>query len=118
MGTINEDQPCFIQCGRCRYCDGHSEGIILWKHSTQRTEHQRGQSISGVGNGNQSIGDRLSFRTVPGREKVYDAFIQKQGEMIEISECDAFIKGFRLGMELLHAGLLDYDTQLPQISEL
>ena len=54
----------------------------------------------------------------PEGKKVYDAFIQKQGEMIEISECDAFIKGFRLGMELLHAGLLDYDTQLPQISEL
>ena len=54
----------------------------------------------------------------PEGKKVYDAFIQKQGEMIEISECDAFIKGFRLGMELLLAGLLDYGTQLPQISEL
>lgn len=52
----------------------------------------------------------------PEGKKVYDAFIQKQGEMMELSECDIFIKGFRLGMGLLLAGLTEYDSPLPQIA--
>lgn len=49
----------------------------------------------------------------------FDAFHRKQGEMIQISDCGSFIKGFRLGMRLLYAGLWgDYDSPLPQITDL
>ena len=49
--------------------------------------------------------------------QLFDAFHLKQGELMEISECDIFIKGFRLGMGLLLAGLGTYDSPLPQITE-
>ena len=49
-------------------------------------------------------------------KQAYDAFIKKQVEMMELSECDIFIKGFRLGMGLLLAGLTEYDSPLPQIA--
>ena len=49
--------------------------------------------------------------------KAYEAFHQKQAKLSEIEECDIFIKGYRLGVKLLLAVLLDYDSPLPQISE-
>ena len=50
-------------------------------------------------------------------KQVYDVFQQRQCELREIADCDSFIKGYRLGVKLLLAVLLDYDTPLPQVGE-
>ena len=48
-------------------------------------------------------------------KQIYDAFRQKEGDLIEAADCDSFIKGFRLGMKLLLAVLMEYDSPLPQV---
>ena len=48
-------------------------------------------------------------------KKTLDAFIHAESMLWDIEACDSFIKGYRLGVKLLLAVLLDYDTPLPQI---
>ena len=50
-------------------------------------------------------------------KKVYAAYETKRMELMKADDCDSFIKGYRLGVKLLLAVLLDYDTPLPQIKE-
>lgn len=47
-------------------------------------------------------------------KKAYDEFWKVEDSRIDISECDAFIKGFRMGMKII-LEVLDDSTQLPQI---
>ncbi len=49
-------------------------------------------------------------------KKAYDAYVEKQIALMEIDNCDMFIKGYRLGVKLLLSVLMDYDTPLPQIT--
>ncbi len=48
-------------------------------------------------------------------KKAYDAYVEKQIALMDIDNCDMFIKGYRLGVKLLLAALMEYDTPLPQI---
>ena len=50
-------------------------------------------------------------------KRVYDAYVNKRLALMETDDCDSFIKGYRLGVKLMLAVLLDYDTPLPQITE-
>ena len=52
----------------------------------------------------------------PDGKKAYDEFWKIEDSRVDISECDAFIKGFRLGMKIM-LEVLDNSTQLPQIPE-
>ena len=49
-------------------------------------------------------------------KKAYAAYVDKRLALMEIDNCDMFIKGYRLGVKLLLSVLLDYDTPLPQIT--
>ncbi len=48
--------------------------------------------------------------------RTFDAYINRHLALTEIEDCDSFIKGYRLGVKLLLAALLEYDTPLPQIA--
>ena len=50
-------------------------------------------------------------------KRVYDAYVTKRLTLMGTDDCDSFIKGYRLGVKLLLAVLLDYDTPLPQVGE-
>lgn len=49
-------------------------------------------------------------------KKAYAAYVDKRLALMEIDNCDMFIKGFRLGVKFLLAVLMEYDTPLPQIT--
>lgn len=49
-------------------------------------------------------------------KRSYAAYVDKRLALMEIDNCDMFIKGYRLGVRLLLAVLMEYDTPLPQIT--
>ena len=46
-------------------------------------------------------------------KKAYEEFCRKQAELSEISECDCFIRGVRVGARLLLDIVADYPSQTP-----
>ena len=49
----------------------------------------------------------------PAGKAAYDTFCRKQAELSEISECDCFIRGVRIGARLLLDIVADYPSQTP-----
>ena len=49
----------------------------------------------------------------PEGKTAYDTFCRKQAELSEISECDCFIRGVRVGARLLLDIVGDYPSQTP-----
>lgn len=49
----------------------------------------------------------------PEGKAAYDTFCRKQAELSEISECDCFIRGVRIGARLLLDIMADYPSQMP-----
>ena len=49
----------------------------------------------------------------PDGKAAYDTFCRKQAELSEISECDCFIRGVRIGARLLLDIVADYPSQTP-----
>ena len=49
----------------------------------------------------------------PDGKAAYDTFCRKQAELSEISECDCFIRGVRVGARLLLDIVGDYPSQMP-----
>lgn len=49
----------------------------------------------------------------PEGKAAYDTFCRKQAELSEISECDCFIRGVRIGARLLLDIVADYPSQTP-----
>ena len=49
----------------------------------------------------------------PEGKNAYDTFCRKQAELSEISECDCFIRGVRVGARLLLDIVADYPSQTP-----
>ena len=49
-------------------------------------------------------------------KKAYAAYVDKRLALMEVDNCDMFIKGYCLGVKLLLAVLMEYDTPLPQIT--
>ncbi|MBQ9412409.1 MAG: hypothetical protein IJU29_04830 [Oscillospiraceae bacterium] len=50
-------------------------------------------------------------------KEIYEAYVTKRSALLATEDCDSFIKGYRLGVKLLLAVLLDYDTPFPQVGE-
>ena len=48
-------------------------------------------------------------------KEAYDRYIYKQSDLNTISECDAFVQGFRLGARIILDVIGDYDTEMPQM---
>ena len=49
----------------------------------------------------------------PEGKAAYDTFCRKQAKLSEISECDCFIRGVRIGARLLLDIVADYPSQTP-----
>ena len=50
-------------------------------------------------------------------KNAYAAYCEAQGEMNDIAESDSFIKGFRLGAQLILDVVSPYHSQLPTATE-
>jgi len=48
-------------------------------------------------------------------KRAYDEHCYKMSEMSSISECDAFVQGFRLGARIILDVIGEYDTEMPQM---
>lgn len=51
----------------------------------------------------------------PEAKEAYDNYVLLHGKLCSISEQDAFIKGFRLGVQLLLSAVGPYESPLPQV---
>ena len=63
-----------------------------------------------------ALEDAFRAELSPDGKKVYDAYVEKRIKLTDIDGCDLFIKGYRLGVKFLLAVLMEYDSQLPQIT--
>ena len=51
----------------------------------------------------------------PEAKEAYENYVLLRGELCNISEQDAFIKGFRFGVQLLISAVGPYESPLPQV---
>ena len=51
-------------------------------------------------------------------KKAYDAHSTQESKLADISECDSFIRGFRLGARIILDVVGDYDSPMLQINEM
>ena len=65
----------------------------------------------------QATEDEIKFRkemTEKGRS-LYEEYCNKQSKLLELSDADAFIQGFRLGARMILDVVGSYDSPLPPI---
>ena len=74
-----------------------------------RTENQYAQLQKQLVAAEEDFRKELS----PDGKAAYDTFCRKQAELYEISECDCFIRGVRIGARLLLDIVADYPSQTP-----
>ena len=51
-------------------------------------------------------------------KKAYDAHSTQESKLADISECESFIRGFRLGARIILDVVGDYDSPMLQINEM
>ena len=51
-------------------------------------------------------------------KKAYDAHSTQESQLADISECDSFIRGFRLGARMILDVVGDYDSPMLQFNEM
>jgi len=51
-------------------------------------------------------------------KKAYETHCEQQGRLDDISECDTFIRGFRLGARMILDVVGDYDSPFVQVNEM
>ena len=61
--------------------------------------------------------DSLREVLTPDGKNIYEEICRKQTEMAQISECDSFIRGVRIGARLALDIMEDYPSQLPSVAE-
>ena len=61
---------------------------------------------------------KLLYRELSTEGQVaFDEYCEKEQQLTDISEQDAFIKGVRIGAKLILDILGEYDSQLPQLTK-
>ena len=61
--------------------------------------------------------ERFGASLSPEAQEAYENYVSLTAAMNDISERDSFIKGFRLGVQLLLEALGDYNSPFPTIDE-
>ena len=61
--------------------------------------------------------DRFWSMLTPEMKAAYNAYSEINIELMSISEMDVFTKGFRLGVQLVLAGICEDDSQLPLLEQ-
>ena len=51
-------------------------------------------------------------------KQAYEAHCEQQGRLDDVSECDTFIRGFRLGARMILDVVGDYDSPFVQVNEM
>ena len=74
-------------------------------------EYERLQKIA------QTQYDRYWSLLTPEAKEAYKAFEDANLSLMSISDRDFFVKGFRLGVQMMLAAICEDDTQLPQLEE-
>ena len=54
----------------------------------------------------------------PVGKKAYDEHSTQESKLADISECDSFIRGFRLGARMILDVVGDYDSPMVQVNEM
>lgn len=61
--------------------------------------------------------ERFWSMLTPEVKEAYNSFCAANIELMAISDADCFAKGFRLGVQLLLAAIMEDDSQLPPLEE-
>ena len=61
--------------------------------------------------------DRFWSMLTPEAKEAYNDFCNTNIELMAISDADCFAKGFRLGVQLLLAAIMEDDSQLPALED-
>ena len=51
-------------------------------------------------------------------KKAYDSHCTQESKIMDVSECDTFIRGFRLGARMILDVVGDYDSPMLQVNEM
>lgn len=92
---------------------------MLWGgaiHPCDRTV-KRGTEYARLQDAAQKAHDRFWSMLTAEEKDAYTAFTDIEMERSCISDADIFAKGFRLGVQLILAGICEDDTQLPPLEE-
>lgn len=63
----------------------------------------------------QKLYDRFWDLLSPDAKEAFNAYSEINIDLMSISDRDFFVKGFRLGVQLLLAGIMEEGSQLPQL---
>lgn len=88
----------------------------LWDGSIRPCERsvQSGSEFARLQQDAQEQHDRFMALLTPEAKDIYSAYCKLDAELSVISDMDFFIKGYRLGAQLIFAAIGEYDSQLPQ----
>ena len=91
----------------------------LWGGSIRPSERavKRGTEYARIQKDAQRAYDCFWSLLTPEAKEAYLNYTEANIELMSISEADIFTKGFRLGVQLLLAGICEDDTQLPPLAE-
>ena len=91
----------------------------LWGGAIRPCERtvKRGTEYARLQKASQKAYDRFWSMLTPEGKEAYKAYSEANIELMSISEADIFTKGFRLGVQLLLAGICEDDSQLPPLEE-
>ena len=78
---------------------------------------KRGSEYERIRDMAQREHDRFWSLLTPEAKEAYKAFEEANLSLMSISDRDFFVKGFRLGVQLVLAAICEDDTQLPQLEE-
>lgn len=91
----------------------------LWGGAIRPCERtvKRGTEYARLQKATQKAYDRFWSMLTPEGKEAYKAYSETNIELMSISEADIFTKGFRLGVQLLLAGICEDDSQLPPLED-
>ena len=88
----------------------------LWDGGIRPCERtvRKGSEYARLQEAAQKEYDRFWRLLSPDAKEAYSAFCETNNSLTSISDRDCFIKGFRLGAQLVLAAICEDDSQLPQ----
>lgn len=91
----------------------------LWGGSIRPCERtvKRGTEYARLQKNAEKAYDRFWSMLTAEEKEAYRIYSEANTELMSLSEADIFTKGFRLGVQLLLAGICEDDSQLPPLEE-
>ena len=89
----------------------------LWGGNIRPCERavRKGSEYEHLQNAAQKEHDRLWSMQTPEGKEVFESFLNANSAVVSISDKDFFVKGFRLGVQLILAAIKEDESQLPQL---